>query len=1767
MAIDKRFLYYTSEAGFLGDKNNGNISNSSIAFISVGGKKAIYTHGVFFSSEAFVVGTQTAATNAFTGTLNEIEKLYDGLSIKYWLPENGTTTNATLNLNINGTQTGAIPVYIKGTTRFTNHIGKYNVLHLTYRENVGSIAKGWWVLGSFGDKADGDTKYSFTSGTDGSFTVTPSDGSGAKTISIGKPEEAEKADVAEKVENAFTLQINSGSTEYEDLYTFDGSTAKTINIKQGSNIKIETEDGEVSISGNYSAASQSVAGLMSAADKKKLDDVAAGANKYVHPTHTEVDNGLVRITVDAEGHVSNTTAVSKADITALGIPGADTHYTSKNVVSNSSTGKVNSTSAIENGNVYLNSVENNTVTSSHNIVGSGNTTVKADANTGKITINTPLQTSVSGNAGTATKLAAKVDIKLSGDVTGTAEFDGSNDITITTAVGNDSHSHGNSTITSVDASKITSGTISIDRLPHGALERLTIVANDTARFALTTSNVQLGDTVKVTATGLMYFVKDTDNLANENGYEIYTAGGATSVPWTGVTGKPTEFTPSAHRHDNATTTIDGFMSASDKTKLNGIEEGANKYSHPTYTSRTSDLYKITVNGTGHVSAATAVVQSDITGLGIATDDVMTGASSSVDGAKGLVPAPSKGDQNKFLRADGTWVVPTDTKYTHPTYTAVDGKPDENATPGFGGTFTVTDITTNTLGHVTSGTSRTITIPSTAATTSTAGLMSSNDKTKLDYTNIAYGTCSTAAATAAKEITVKDNNKWSLTAGSVIVIKFSYTNSASNPTFNVNGTGARSVWYNTALITTGSLGMAGTANRPMQFMYDGTQFVFVGWSYDTNSTYSTYSLGIGYGTCATAADTTAKVVTLSNYTLVTGGIVSVKFDYNVPAGATMNINSKGAKAIYHRGAAIVAGVIEAGDIATFIYSTNYHLIAIDRATSKATQSVDGLMSSEDKTKLDGIATGANKYVHPSYTSKSSGLYKITVDSTGHVSATTAVAKSDITALGIPSTNTTYSVMTGASSSVDGASGLVPQPVAGNQSKYLRGDGQWATPTNTTYSVATTSANGLMSSAMVTKLNGIAEGANKYVLPEATSSVLGGVKVGSNITVSSGTISITKANVTAALGYTPPTTNTTYSVFTGATADAAGSTGLVPQPTAGNQGKYLRADGSWATPTNTTYGVATTSANGLMSSAMVTKLNGIADGANKYVLPEATSSVLGGVKIGSNITVSSGTISLTKANVTNALGYTPPTTNTTYSVFTGATSSTNGSTGLVPQPTSGNQGKYLKADGTWDTPTNTTYGVATTSANGLMSSAMVTKLNGIAEGANKYVLPEATSSTLGGVKVGSNITVNSGTISLTKANVTNALGYTPPTTNTTYGIADYDTSGLLKPWKSYTVSCSGPTAATASTAVTVQGISTTSNRYYAVEMDSAGRAFVNVPWTDSDTKYTLPLAADGTRGGIQIGFSESGVNVAVKLSSDKAYVALTKTAVTSALGYTPPTANTTYAVADYDTAGLLMPLKSYSVACTFGTTAATTATAVTVNAISTASNRYYAIEMDKNGRAFVNVPWTDNDTKYTLSAATTSALGGIKVGYTTSGKNYKVQLDSSNNAYVNVPWENTTYSTKNMNVNGANSAIYTSASSLPTIYAPTGAGTSGQILMSNGSGAPSWQDCGGKIKSTTASITISTSWGTLLSATNLGTLCDSTVGTYAIQIYGPSSIGYSSGIFTWNSADSGDANEILLHRTGASNSIYLRMATNRTLQIAASTAITSSTTITIKVKRLI
>lgn len=109
------------------------------------------------------------------------------------------------------------------------------------------------------------------------------------------------------------------------------------------------------------------------------------------------------------------------------------------------------------------------------------------------------------------------------------------------------HTHVSNDITSLDASKLT-GTIPIEILPAGALEKLVIVADDNERFTLTQENIQKGDTVKVRETNAMYFVVDDTKLSSDAGYEIYTASAATSVSWGGVTGKPSAYPPDTHTH-------------------------------------------------------------------------------------------------------------------------------------------------------------------------------------------------------------------------------------------------------------------------------------------------------------------------------------------------------------------------------------------------------------------------------------------------------------------------------------------------------------------------------------------------------------------------------------------------------------------------------------------------------------------------------------------------------------------------------------------------------------------------------------------------------------------------------------------------------------------------------------------------------------------------------------------------------------------------------------------------------------------------------------------------------------------------------------------------------------------------------------------------------------------------------------------------------------------------------------------------------------------
>ena len=191
----------------------------------------------------------------------------------------------------------------------------------------------------------------------------------------------------------------------------------------------------------------------------------------------------------------------------------------------------------------------------------------------------------------------------------------------------------------------------------------------------------------------------------------------------------------------------------------------------------------------------------------------------------------------------------------------------------------------------------------------------------------YGTSESLATDSEKIITV-DDPKFVLRPGTIIAFKPSVSNSASNVTLNVNGTGAYPIWYSTSEYTSSSTTPTGTKDAHNFYMFSGTHWVWI--SRSNYVTYSPASLGFGYGVCDTAEATVAKAVTISSYTLVVGGIVVIKFTYGVPANATLNIRTRGAKKIFYKGSAITAGVIKAGDTVTLIYDgTQYQVLNIDR----------------------------------------------------------------------------------------------------------------------------------------------------------------------------------------------------------------------------------------------------------------------------------------------------------------------------------------------------------------------------------------------------------------------------------------------------------------------------------------------------------------------------------------------------------------------------------------------------------------------------------------------------------------------------------------------------------------------------------------------------------------------------------------------------------------------------------------------------------------------
>ena len=250
----------------------------------------------------------------------------------------------------------------------------------------------------------------------------------------------------------------------------------------------------------------------------------------------------------------------------------------------------------------------------------------------------------------------------------------------------------------------------------------------------------------------------------------------------------------------------------------------------------------------------------------------------------------------------------------------------------------------------------------------------------NYTNnpkVAYGTCDTAAGTAAKIVTVNDPT-WNLQVGDIIGIKFTNTNTAGSMSLNVNGSGAIQIAYNTSRPYTGTDAfITGNAGRTVFYQYDGTYWYWFFGGWDNNSdTYTTAKSWTGGGTAA-------KTATCHDYAAQANSWIIVQMVYaNTSASAlTLNINNQGAKPIYINGSASSASnyTLPKAHYLVFYNGTNYYF----RTDGKIQGSITG-----DAATVNGKTVAVNvpsdaKFTDTTYESKAaaSGGTAVSLVTTG------------------------------------------------------------------------------------------------------------------------------------------------------------------------------------------------------------------------------------------------------------------------------------------------------------------------------------------------------------------------------------------------------------------------------------------------------------------------------------------------------------------------------------------------------------------------------------------------------------------------------------------------------------------------------------------------------------------------------------------------------------------------------------------------------------------
>lgn len=468
--------------------------------------------------------------------------------------------------------------------------------------------------------------------------------------------------------------------------------------------------------------------------------------------------------------------------------------------------------------------------------------------------------------------------------------------------------------------------------------------------------------------------------------------------------------------DNVTITPDA---TNDKVTITATDT---VYTHPTYTSKTSGLYKITVDGTGHVSGTTAVTKSDITGLGIPAQDTtytLPAAGNDLGGVKsggdvtisnGIVTVNDDSHNHTIENVDGLQDAldgKADSSHgTHVTYSTTAPVMDGTASVGSASAVArsdhkhptdtsraaASDLTSHTgntsnphgvtksqvgLGDVENKSSATIREEITSSNVTTAlgytplnsnlkgaasGLAELDSSGKVPSSQLPSYVDDTIEGTYVSTTSFKNTSDTVITGETGKI----YVDTTTNKTYRWSGSAYVEISASLALGETSSTAYRGDRGKTA---YDHSQAAHAPSNAEKNQ--NAFSNIAVSGQTTVAADTTTDTLTL-----VAGSNVTITTD-----ATNDKVTISATDTVYTHPESHAASMI----------------------TGLATVATSGKYSD-----LSGLPTIPAAYTHPTHTAKSSGLYKITVDGSGHVSEATAVAKSDITALGIPAQDTTYTL---------------------------------------------------------------------------------------------------------------------------------------------------------------------------------------------------------------------------------------------------------------------------------------------------------------------------------------------------------------------------------------------------------------------------------------------------------------------------------------------------------------------------------------------------------------------------------------------------------------------------------------------------------------------------------------------------------------------------------------------------------------------------------------